>query len=177
MTLENIALCDNGNIELCDNGNIAFCPVPAPCSCPCGSWPPVSWPCSGLVEEYIVHEGGTVGSYFSHVPDQKEYQLTILADSVLTAYGSASCEWNGSVYYRIQRWYDNGTIRIDTTRTRVMGIRIISDDSCFWQFFWTAATASYPRFNKKETGQTPVGTYLAYQYFKPFGTVLITEAT
>ena len=54
MTLENIALCDNGNIELCDNGNIAFCG--APCSCPCGSWPGAyPWatePCGGLLDEY-----------------------------------------------------------------------------------------------------------------------------
>ena len=100
MTLENISLCENGNIELCDNGNIAICQQPAPCTCPCTTWPGAyPWdaedePCGGLLDEYdivfncdmkLYSDSGCASSPFCTIPLNGTVKVR--------AYNSTSCYW------------------------------------------------------------------------------------
>jgi len=232
MTLENIALCDNGNIELCDNGNISFCTVLvelthcnvlaysrcdgseasiiteleashvgkvvriggvcysvaevesgtpvavtvddvyddcaeccgdlAPCTCPCeGTWPPASWPCGGLVEEYVLSNGTT--SYYDGIVcyataqrsglNSMAVEYRFVGDVTCTATAN-SCEWEGpagSVESRYIGYDIDGNPSVVLDWTAVGPARIILSN-CAWTDGYAGTT--------KETGQTPVGEYL-----------------
>jgi len=131
----------------------------APCSCPCTSWPPTSWPCGGLVEEYVMSNGttsyydGTVcyataqGEPFSFISELR------LVGDVTCAATANSCEWEGpanSVERRDISYDGDGNPSVFIDWRPVSAARILLSNCA-----WTNGAGT-----TKETGQTPVGEYL-----------------
>ena len=153
-------------IQMDSGGNIQMgtgCVCCAPCDCPCeGTWPPASWPCGGLVEEYVMSNGTT--SYYDSAacyataegePLSAISELRLVGDVTVTA-TTTSCEWESSASSVERRditydiggnpsvlldWYTVGpaTINLDTS-------------NCIWSAGGAGAV--------KETGPTPAGEYL-----------------
>jgi len=182
MTLENIALCDNGNIELCDNGNIAFCQVPAPCSCPCTSWPPSSWPCVGLVEEYTLLSTSEYTQHFSGLKSEPIHYRIFVQENIVLSADATACRWTGTGSIRRIRYYPDGTVRSDVTQDYSPTIRLSRDDGtgcgCHWRIFLLGSTTSIGLLTS-QTGNTPAQIYNDWCESGDgvYGPVTITEAT
>ncbi len=84
------------------------CDCLIPCSCPCGTYPPASWPCGGLLETYSLTAFDIFNTLFF-------YHLRIdpaLSPVTLTAY--KSCGWralSAPVQYQVNDeedpWFDD----------------------------------------------------------------------
>ena len=175
-------------IQMDSSGNIQMgtgCVCCAPCDCPCaGTWPPASWPCGGLVEEYVMSNGTT--SYYDGAacyataegePLSMITEFRLVGDVTCTA-TTTSCEWEGpassverrDVMYDISGnpgwvtdWYTSGAAKINLINST-----------------WDAGGAGAV----KETGLTPVGEYLGADVgtlcdsgCSVRGRLIVTEAT
>ena len=157
----------------------------APCSCPCeGTWPPTSWPCGGLVEEYVLSNGTT--SYYDGAvcyataqgePLSAITEFRLVGDVTCTATAN-SCEWEGpagSVESRYIGYDIDGNPSVVLDWTAVGPARIILSN-CAWTGGGYGTT--------EETGQTPAGEYLGADVGTlcsgdciARGRILVTEAT
>ena len=129
------------------------CDCILPCSCPCGTYPPASWPCVGLLETYsatmtgssLFLESGCGATYA-----QREWRLNPSLSQVVTA--SAKCKWE-SVANLVQRraktgtdpwgaWTDVGSLKVDFV------------DGAYWRMYFE----SYG-YMLKASGCDPVGSF------------------
>lgn len=137
---------------------VASAECPAPSTCPCGTWPPTTWPCGGLVEEYVASNGTT--SFFDGTPCYATAQgeafgavteLRLVGAVTCTATAN-SCEWEGPANSIERRdiMYDgdgNPSVFLDW---RAVGAAKINLSGCAW------AIESF----RRPTGQTPAGEYI-----------------
>lgn len=84
-------------------------PPPAPCACPCSTWPPESWPCAGLLESYLtsleIYSGSSGwGWRWSDQP---------------VAAANTSCTWINTTA-DIETTIDGGSIWFPTTATIIL---------------------------------------------------------
>ena len=125
----------------------------APDSCPCVSWPPDSWPCGGLAEEYNVsnnlespHDSTMVVVYDTCAGGWFEWRVKADAGTV-TAVATA-CRWEGDILeYRVNggAWFDSP-----------LGGRC---DVYLLYGKWIIRSLSGDGHGEKATGQTPAGTF------------------
>jgi len=128
------------------------CPdeICAPCSCPCTSWPPSSWPCGGLVEVYTL----AAGSYIELVESGVSYRWQATIDVALTAAGP--CYWTSDLSETNTQVYIDGT----PTGPQTVGWWEVMLEDCQWDLYQQFGIAE---FVPKTTGQSPAGYYQSRQ--------------
>ena len=99
--------------EVLTEEEIEECCPPAPCSCPCLPWPPSSWPCEGLLEQYSMvsmsSETKTYSTGSGCTGTPIAWRQTRLKSPVtLTASASTSCRWEGNGSFE-RRFYNFDT--------------------------------------------------------------------
>jgi hypothetical protein len=145
-------------------------PPPAPCECPCETWPPESWPCGGLLEEYAVD----IFLRFT------EYE----SETECTGSPFAIFEW------RVKG--GPGVVSADTTcgwadAELVMEQRAKIGDGPFteWEEITPSATVELTEINEvcawkflvlgyfffKDTGSSPIGSYKFRDHITGTGTI------
>lgn len=79
---------ESGNKQLVTQEQFEACCCPAPCTCPCaGSWPPLEWPCGGLLETYT-----TSGNLDRTILPETNFSWS----GINVTATSTSCTWEGS---------------------------------------------------------------------------------
>lgn len=163
----------------------------APATCPCTSWPPASWPCGGLVEEYTISnaftslvDGATIASAAYYYSDQDgtgtivDYVETrILNDSATaTAYATSSCTWRTAY----------GTLQVrSSSNVDPLAWETINDpeeEVGFYEIvgFWAVLPygGNGDVVGSKDTGLTPVGNYVEETFqgasLRTFGAVVVS---
>lgn len=139
-----------------------------PCVCPCEDWPPESWPCGGLIEQYVADNGYTspIDStsilYYQELygnPDcsgnplaWREWRLTRAL--TMTADLTSSCRWTGNPYGKLQM---RETLYPDWEDVEYPEDFIIELDltTCFWTFQMRIGFDP----SGKDMGSTPAGHY------------------
>lgn len=163
----------NGSLLMLANGSLmgeCCCgEVPAPCSCPCESWPPESWPCGGLNETYVATNGHVSpfdGASICHreecidsSPPGSEAignagEIRIVGSLVFTAGGAwdETCRWTALGDIQRRSIDKNGVITENWTDTEPFEMNLFLNtyvEPCRWQL-----SLAY-----KQEGTTPVGTY------------------
>lgn len=151
----------DGDLIRCDE-----CPCGPPCSCPCvGTWPPASWPCGGLLEEYSFelpawgfanYEGSSCSGDFIEGIGNRVLAVTVTA-------GDTSCTWEGTGMW--QTHIDDpkgGTLNWGDYEEVVITVSLVDDPECRWEV--EVASADNPSnilwFGYKLTGLTPAGQYV-----------------
>jgi hypothetical protein len=85
----------------------------APSSCPCDPWPPESWPCGGLLEEYSLDAYVFVIRYYAPNEDCTGtqvgyYEMQLESPITLTAGEATPCYWDGLGAYK-ERYSEGGS--------------------------------------------------------------------
>lgn len=137
------------------------CEPPAPCDCPCSPWPPSSFPCEGLLEQY----SATAFQDFKQFSDSgctnisTHSQFRTKASFTLTADSQTPCMWTGSGIFE-QRTYNFSENKWEDwqdlfgMRTITASLPFQTDPPCFW-----LAAAGVIGSAEKNTGLTPSGVY------------------
>lgn len=142
----------DGVPSLISNDLFEECCCYLPESCPCeGVWPPVSWPCGGLLETY------SLNSWLGIEDGPTYYRLKspITMSAFSAEWSTRSCRWRGEgdIEYGPDgsTWYNYDT-----------DVGFLID---LYSYGWTVKVDEFPGVGpggvevQKKHGQTPVGLY------------------
>jgi hypothetical protein len=156
------------------------CPPPAPCECPCETWPPSEWPCGGLLEEYyVVYDSGWIPAINPDGTSKGDFEVRIKGKGNIRFDNRVfeKCRWAAARAF--ETWTNDGSKRrqdgVETNLGTPGGIIGSSlqikltgvEPDCRW------STLGYAQFDVglslyrapggvKFTGLTPTGRYEAF---------------
>ena len=140
------------------------CQPPAPCECPCETWPPESWPCGGLLEEYsftlpprgfMEYDGTTCSGDLLGGLGYRILPCTLTADGT-------PCTWEGLAISQITIDDPQGSPTWDDDYEVQITVRLVDTPDCQWVYEVVRADnqAHVLWSGHKPTGLTPAGQYI-----------------
>ena len=139
-----------GNPMYGTQAQLEACCCPAPCACPCGTWPPESWPCEGLTEQYAVGLDFTREWFYSVEDCSGAPDMSVSAhiDVIVTA-TPGPCGWTGLLMYDFGDPLGSVAVYVD--------INLVGTPPCHWECTVTVFMEGCT--GEKASGGTPPGTY------------------
>jgi hypothetical protein len=146
--------------------DIEECCCPAPCECPCETWPPESWPCGGLLEEYIFELPPWGSAEYDNATCSGDViEVSVFGNRILpctlTA-GESPCTWEGLAMRQFTDDDPQGSPTWYDTYDVLIRVRLVDAPPCRWvlEVVEADSPSNVLWSGHKLTGLTPTGEYI-----------------